>query len=153
MRSAFIASFIDALKKTFSIKGRTSRAQYLQWHFIAINLIVIITLLLNPKFSFHRVLEIICTYFFWGVIMIPYIALQMRRCHDLGHSGWLIIFNIIPFLLFLYLLFSKGDAEANHYGPPVNNKKLTLFDKAWLYSLIVIYLLYALYDSLQVPAP
>ena len=40
------------------------------------------------------------------------IALGIRRCHDLGHSGWWIL---IPLYVF-WLLFQKGQEGENKYG-------------------------------------
>jgi uncharacterized membrane protein YhaH (DUF805 family) len=47
-------------------------------------------------------------------------ALSAKRFHDLGNSGWLSLLLIIPlfgFLVFLYLVFARGQNHDNAYGP------------------------------------
>tara|TARA_B110000459_G_scaffold179685_1_gene205868 strand:- start:986 stop:1153 length:168 start_codon:yes stop_codon:yes gene_type:complete len=46
-------------------------------------------------------------------VLIPGIAVAVRRMHDVGKSGWFIlipIYNII-------LAFTDGDSGDNKYGP------------------------------------
>jgi hypothetical protein len=48
-------------------------------------------------------------------------SLYIRRWHDLGHSGWMSLLQLIPvvnFFVLLYLIFAKGDEGANQYGLP-----------------------------------
>lgn len=53
-------------------------------------------------------------------ILIPSIAVQVRRFHDQGKSGWFVLLGFIPFvggiivLVFMCLEGTKGD---NEYGP------------------------------------
>jgi uncharacterized membrane protein YhaH (DUF805 family) len=47
------------------------------------------------------------------------LSLAVRRCHDLGHSGWLSLLFFLPpfsFFLFLYLIFAAGSKDENEYG-------------------------------------
>lgn len=42
-----------------------------------------------------------------------------KRAHDLGHSGWISLLCLVPFLGFLvtlYFYFAPGDEHANLYG-------------------------------------
>jgi uncharacterized membrane protein YhaH (DUF805 family) len=46
-------------------------------------------------------------------------TLYVYRLHDIGRNGWyalLIFVPIVNLLLFLYLLFKKGNPEINKYG-------------------------------------
>jgi uncharacterized membrane protein YhaH (DUF805 family) len=48
-------------------------------------------------------------------------CLAIRRCHDLGWSGWLSIVSFLPFVGWIFnlvLLFKSGDSTINKYGPP-----------------------------------
>jgi uncharacterized membrane protein YhaH (DUF805 family) len=35
---------------------------------------------------------------FWLAVLVPSIALTVRRLHDAGYSGWLILLNLVPYL-------------------------------------------------------
>ena len=58
------------------------------------------------------------------VLILPFMVasfmLGVRRCHDLGHSGWLLLIYVIPYINFifaLYILFCPGTKGDNQYGP------------------------------------
>ena len=54
--------------------------------------------------------------FFFGLgIIIPMIAVGVRRLHDTNRSGWWLLFPIVNFV-FLAL---DGDKSANKFGPPI----------------------------------
>lgn len=47
-------------------------------------------------------------------------CLWIRRCHDIGLSGWWAILDFIPYinlLMGLFLIFKKGQQRDNIYGP------------------------------------
>ncbi|MDR0352489.1 MAG: DUF805 domain-containing protein [Opitutaceae bacterium] len=54
--------------------------------------------------------------------LCPSLALQVRRLHDTGHSGWMLLVALIPIAgpiwLLVLLLFARGDLGENRYGPP-----------------------------------
>ena len=48
------------------------------------------------------------------------VCLCIRRCHDIGLSGWWAILVFIPYidlLMGLFLIFKKGQQRDNIYGP------------------------------------
>ena len=48
------------------------------------------------------------------------VCLCIRRCHDIGLSGWWAILSLIPYidlLMGLFLIFKKGQQRDNIYGP------------------------------------
>ena len=52
--------------------------------------------------------------------LIPSLAVSVRRLHDVGKSGWMLLIGLIPLLGALYLLYlyvQPGAAGANRYGP------------------------------------
>lgn len=58
-----------------------------------------------------------------GVLMLwPGISVMVRRCHDLGWSGWWTLVAFIPYLGLLALVivggFVPGAPSANRYGQP-----------------------------------
>ncbi|MBA3724129.1 MAG: DUF805 domain-containing protein [Candidatus Levybacteria bacterium] len=47
------------------------------------------------------------------------LSLQVRRLHDLGHSGWLLFLNFVPIIGYffpLYVAITQGSDNANTYG-------------------------------------
>ncbi len=45
----------------------------------------------------------------------------VRRLHDLGHTGWVVLLSLVPLInlaLGLYLLFTAGNEFGNKFGPP-----------------------------------
>ena len=50
---------------------------------------------------------------------IPCISLQVRRLHDIGKSGWLLLLNFIPIIgpIVLLVWFCRSSESDNQYGP------------------------------------
>ncbi|GAA0355781.1 hypothetical protein GCM10009092_20060 [Bowmanella denitrificans] len=62
------------------------------------------------------------------VIMIPSLAIMVRRLHDTGKSGWWALLMLIPllgFLVLLLFLIQDSQPEENQWGP---NPKAGLAD-------------------------
>ena len=55
------------------------------------------------------------------VLLIPFYAVDARRLHDTGKSGWLQLLVLIPCAgaIILYVLWAQAGSEVdNHYGAP-----------------------------------
>ncbi|QYJ69193.1 DUF805 domain-containing protein [Flavobacterium litorale] len=100
-----------------NFKGRARRSEY--WYFVLFNIIVgivlgiIDTYLLNME-DFSPLANI-----YNLVILIPSIAVSVRRLHDVGKSGWyylLILLPIIGWIWLLVLFVTDGDNGPNEYG-------------------------------------
>jgi len=52
-------------------------------------------------------------------LLVPTIAVQVRRFHDLGYSGWLWLINLVPLgsLVVLVFMCLEGNPGENLYGP------------------------------------
>lgn len=53
------------------------------------------------------------------VLCVPAVMLQIRRWHDLGKSGWLVLLALIPLVnigVSIYLWVAKGTEGPNQYG-------------------------------------
>jgi len=97
-----------------NFSGRARRKEY--WMFvlattlISIPLNYILPLAVSPK------LALLGT--FYGLaVLIPSIAVGVRRMHDIGKSGWYIIIPIYN----LILACTEGDQGTNEYGPDPKN--------------------------------
>ena len=62
----------------------------------------------------------VLTLLFALATLIPNLAVSVRRLHDSGKSGWLLLIGLIPLFGWAYLLFlyvQPGTAGPNEYGP------------------------------------
>lgn len=54
------------------------------------------------------------------LVFIPYLAVSVRRLHDIGKSGWMLLVGLIPIIgaIWLIVLFATdGEPGKNQYGP------------------------------------
>lgn len=110
--------YLSVLKKYAVFSGRAQRAEY--WYFILFNLLIALALgvlaAAIPKASaiFNWLLVI-----YYLAMLIPSIAVTVRRLHDCGRSGWLFLISLIPFVgvvLFIFMLLDSEPGQ-NKYGP------------------------------------
>jgi len=53
-------------------------------------------------------------------VIIPGLAVTVRRLHDIGKSGWMILISLIPIIGGIWLLIltvTDGEPGENQYGP------------------------------------
>ena len=64
--------------------------------------------------------------------LLPSIGLGVRRLHDVGKSGWMLLISLVPFgiIYVIYLLAQKGDEDINQYGTPVSYEVITAEEAA-----------------------
>lgn len=56
----------------------------------------------------------------WLAVIVPSIAVQVRRFHDQDKSGWFVLINLIPYiggLIVLVFMFLEGTRGPNRFGP------------------------------------
>ena len=112
--------YIAVLKKYAEFNGRARRKEY--WMFILFNAIfgivaaVIDNLLGTTAGGLHYGT-------FYGLyslaVFIPGLAVSVRRLHDVGKSGWMLLIGLIPLIggiWLLVLLVTDSKFGANQYG-------------------------------------
>ena len=112
-------SFVDAIKSVFSqyanFSGRARRSEY--WYYVLCY--AIISIVVNLLSQASSVFAIIGTVV--GLALIcPTVAVEIRRLHDIGKSGWYLLFNLIPLVgaIILIVWFCKDSEPGdNAYGP------------------------------------
>ena len=59
------------------------------------------------------------SYLYSLAVLVPGIAVSIRRLHDTGKSGWwnLIAFTVIGIFPLIFFLAQEGDPGENAYGP------------------------------------
>lgn len=102
-----------------NFSGRARRAEY--WYFllanIIIQLILIVLMFVSSLFLYILVLYALA-------IIIPSLAVVVRRLHDINKSGWYYFVGLIPFIggiWLLILLATEGTYGPNEYGPDPKN--------------------------------
>jgi len=117
--------FIIALKKYATFSGRARRSEY--WYFTLFYLLIyaVLTVIDRVTGTFSAKDGIgLLTALFLLAMLLPSLAVTVRRLHDTGHSGKLIVLGAIPFLgaLILFVLFVRdSDRETNEYGENPKN--------------------------------
>lgn len=104
-----ISYFTLAFKKYAEFNGRSTRSEY--WYFVLANFILSIILSF-----FSDTISII----YGLIIIIPSLALGVRRLHDIGKSGWNILWGLLPIIGMIYLIIlycRKSQEVGNVYGP------------------------------------
>lgn len=98
----------------FNFNGRARRKEF--WMFTLINLIIYLVLF---AIEFAITNSMLITSLYGLAMLIPSIAVGIRRLHDTGKSGWFLLINLIPFLgalILIYFLAQEGNQGPNEYG-------------------------------------
>ena len=112
--------FIAALIKYATFSGRSQRSEY--WYFILFYFLIISVLALidsmtgsfNMKSGYG-----LLTALFSLAMLIPSIAVGVRRLHDTDRSGWWMLLAIIPLIgsIVLFIFFVQdSQASENRFG-------------------------------------
>jgi uncharacterized membrane protein YhaH (DUF805 family) len=100
--------YLEVLKKYAVFSGRARRKEY--WMFVLFSLIIAIVLGIIDRAVFNQ--QILGTIYALAVL-IPSIAVGIRRMHDTGHSGWWLLLPIVN----LIFAIQEGNSGENQYGP------------------------------------
>jgi len=103
--------YLKVLQNYATFKGRASRSEY--WYFVLFNIIFSIAL---SYVSGLVNLPILYTIYSLA-LLIPSIAVAVRRMHDVGKSGWFILIPIYG----LILACTQGVKGENEYGTEPND--------------------------------
>ena len=110
----FNTYFVDVIKNHYvDFKGRATRKQF--WLFTLFNFIfaVILSMLGSMENTVGDVFDILNLIYSLAVLL-PSLAIAIRRLHDIGRSGWWFLIGFVPFigqiiLLIFYVLPSKNN--------------------------------------------
>jgi uncharacterized membrane protein YhaH (DUF805 family) len=112
--------YLEVLKKYAVFSGRAQRKEY--WYFCLFNLIIglIFTGLdsLTGTFSAEAGMGIL-GFIYSLAIMIPGLAVTVRRLHDTDRTGWWLFITLIPIIggiVLLVFLVQDGTPDENRFG-------------------------------------
>lgn len=113
--------FIECItKKYFQFKGRARRKEF--WYFVLFNVIIalvigIIEVMVSGGNTYQSPGALSSLYTL--LVLIPSIAVTVRRLHDNNRSGWWYLMNFVPIvgpIILLIFLVQKGTAGENRFG-------------------------------------
>ena len=112
--------YLQVLKKYAVFNGRARRKEY--WYFFLINIIISIILGIidgvTGSFSPETGIGLLGGIYSLAVL-IPSIAVAVRRLHDTNPSGWWLLISFIPFIgaiVLIVFLASDSKPGENQYG-------------------------------------
>ncbi|MFJ4842982.1 DUF805 domain-containing protein [Streptomyces sp. NBC_01166] len=106
--------YLAVLKNYAGFGGRARRKEY--WMFVLFNFIIAVVLSLLGLAIDSQIPYII----YLLAVIIPTIAVVVRRLHDTGRSGWWILISFVPLvggIILLVFMCLEGVREVNEYGP------------------------------------
>lgn len=111
--------YLKVFKQYFDFSGRARRKEYWMFHFF--NFILSVFAIFTG-FSITTEFNVIgFLYLIYLVLsIIPSFAVSVRRMHDIGKSGFMILINMIPLagpIWFLVLTCMESESRSNKWGP------------------------------------
>ena len=115
--------YLDILKNHYAdFDGRARRREY--WMFTLVNFgvyvaIAVLSAIVGAVSDTLGMLVMLIYVVFALAVMVPSIAVAVRRLHDTGKTGWLLLIGLIPLvgLVLIYFMIVEGDPGPNEYGP------------------------------------
>jgi len=116
--TAFQAAVKTCFDKYATFTGRARRPEY--WYFALFTFAGSIILSIVDAVVFMSQNFSPLSSLFSLAMLVPSLAVGVRRLHDIGRSGWWLLIALVPvigFIILIIFLVKKGDEEANEYGP------------------------------------
>lgn len=108
--------YLKVLKNYVGFQGRARRKEY--WMFVLFNVIVAFVLGFIGGLI-DQVFGMILGYAYGLAVLLPSLAVAVRRLHDTRRSGWMLLLNLIPFvgsIIVLVFLCMDSETSDNQYG-------------------------------------
>ncbi|RYE55078.1 MAG: DUF805 domain-containing protein [Rhizobiaceae bacterium] len=102
------------MQKYANFSGRAIRSEY--WWFVLAYIIAYLVLAIVDYVLGAQLLTAILSL----ALLIPSIAVGVRRLHDLDKSGWWLLLGLVPIvgLILIYWFAQPGTPGDNRFGPP-----------------------------------
>lgn len=114
--------YLNTLKNYAVFRGRARRKEY--WMFMLFNFLIFITIVileigvLKLNLGFSTIIPMkgggqgVLNGLYILLMIIPNLAVGVRRMHDVGKSGWFLLIPIYNFILTV----TEGEKGENQYG-------------------------------------
>lgn len=113
--------YTDVIKKYVEFSGRARRKEY--WMFVLFNVIISIVISIIDRIigtTYGSANQGVLSTIYSLAVLLPSLAVGVRRLHDTGRSGWWLLINLVPcvgWIVFLVFAIQEGNAGDNAYGP------------------------------------
>ena len=111
--------FLKVLQQYSDFDGRARRKEF--WIFMLFNwMFGAVASTLDIVLGFSWGYFFLLNGLYSIVLLIPSLAVAVRRLHDIGKSGWMLLILMIPVIggiWMLVLLLREGNSFENEYGP------------------------------------
>ena len=115
--------FLNPLKEKFAdFNGRARRKEFWMFNLFAwiiSSILSVIDLALDSSMGFSVLSSI-----FSLIILVPSLAVSVRRLHDVNKTGWYILLWFLPIIGWIWLIVlyaTEGDQGSNQYGDDPKN--------------------------------
>ncbi|GAB2929397.1 MULTISPECIES: DUF805 domain-containing protein [unclassified Streptomyces] len=105
--------YLAVLKNYAGFSGRARRKEYWMFTLISFVISLVLTIIGNAIGA-----EFI-SYIYSVAILVPSLAVAVRRLHDTGRSGWWLLIAIVPLIgaiVLIVFLATEGKPETNQHG-------------------------------------
>ncbi|WP_298879855.1 DUF805 domain-containing protein [uncultured Polaribacter sp.] len=108
--------YLKVLKQYADFSGRARRKEY--WMFTLINILISWAFKLLDFAAGTTIFETIASIYSLAII-VPSIAVAVRRLHDIGKSGWYFLLVFLPIIGWIWLIVlyaTEGESKPNKWG-------------------------------------
>jgi uncharacterized membrane protein YhaH (DUF805 family) len=115
--------YLHVLRNYANFNGRARRSEY--WYFVLVNIAFVLALNLLDMLV-RATLGTGPFVMLYGLAMlVPGIAVSIRRLHDTDRSGWWLLLALVPVvgLVLIWFMTIDSDSGTNRYG---RNPKLVI---------------------------
>jgi uncharacterized membrane protein YhaH (DUF805 family) len=120
----FIEAITSGFKNYVNFRTRAARSEYWYWTLFVVLLTIatsLIDLAIIPRGDFGPLTTIATL-----ALLLPGLAVSVRRLHDRDQSGWWLLLFLVPLIGPIVLLVwfcMRGSVGANRFGPdPLEGK-------------------------------
>jgi uncharacterized membrane protein YhaH (DUF805 family) len=113
--------YFEVLRKYADFSGRARRKEYWVYTLFTI-LISIVLAIVDEVAGLNKATQGLSplSNLYGLLVLIPGLAVSVRRLHDTGKSGWSLLIVLIPIIgaiILLVYMVRSGDPGPNQYGP------------------------------------
>ena len=121
-----VQAVVSGFTRCMELGGRSSRSEF-WWFYLFTGSASLLTLVMAALIGTVVGVGAGVTAFIFLNVLIswPYIAVGVRRLHDSGRNGWLILIGLVPLFGWIVVLVwwvSPSNEGSNRYGPNPNQR-------------------------------